>query len=52
MGFENPSFDESKCALFVSRYFGTKHHNYFFRLGDFINSFTDVTKLLDEPLAD
>jgi len=52
MGSGEKSFDDSKYAAFVSKYFGTKHYNYTFTVDDFINNFYDVTNVLNEPFAD
>jgi len=52
MGFGEKSFDDSEYAICVSKYFGTKHHNYIFTVDDFVNNFYDVTNVLNEPFAD
>jgi len=52
IGFEEKSFDESKYAFTVSKYFGTKHYNYIFTVDDFINNFYDVANFFNEPFAD
>ncbi len=52
IGFADRSFDESRYAQLVSHYFNTQHHHYIFTLKDLINVFPEVTKIMDEPLAD
>jgi len=52
IGFADKSFDESRYAKQVSHYFSTQHHHYIFTLKDLINIFPEVTRMMDEPLAD
>jgi len=52
IGFEEPSFDESRYAHLVSKYLATDHHEYIFTTKDFIDNFRPITAFLDEPMAD
>ncbi|MFH1665092.1 MAG: asparagine synthase (glutamine-hydrolyzing) [Candidatus Omnitrophota bacterium] len=52
MGFEEKTFDESKFAGIVARRFNTDHHHRVFTKDDFVKTFFDAGKLVDEPFAD
>jgi len=52
IGFQEPSFDESRYAREVAAYLGTKHHEKFFRVAEALDLVPHVFSLLDEPLAD
>ena len=52
IGFEEPSFDESKWARLVSKRLGTEHHERIFSLEEMRNLIPRVFDNLDEPLAD
>jgi len=52
IGFEDPSFDESKFALLASRYLGTEHHEQTMTPDDLLNLVPNLADILDEPMAD
>ena len=52
IGFEDPSFDESKYASLVSRYIGTEHHEQMMTPADLLNIVPGLPEILDEPMAD
>lgn len=52
IGFEDPSFDESKYASLVSRYVGTEHHEQTMTPTDLLNIVPRLPEILDEPMAD
>jgi asparagine synthase (glutamine-hydrolysing) len=52
IGFEDPSFDESKFASLASRYLGTEHHEQTMTAPDLLNLVPNLPDLLDEPMAD
>jgi asparagine synthase (glutamine-hydrolysing) len=52
IGFNEPGFDESKHAHYVSKLIGTEHYSEKFTQDDVIEIFEKVSKKLDEPLAD
>jgi len=52
IGFEDPSFDESKYALMVSRHLGTDHHEQKMSPEDLLNIVPNLPDILDEPMAD
>lgn len=52
IGFEEKSFDESKYALQVANFLGTKHHMKVVKQSDIVELVKDLGKLLDEPMAD
>ncbi len=52
IGFEEKSFDESKYALQVANFLGTKHHMKIVKQSDIVELVQDLGKLLDEPMAD
>ncbi len=52
IGFEDPSFDESKYASLASKYIGTEHHEQMMRPADLLNIIPNLPDILDEPMAD
>jgi asparagine synthase (glutamine-hydrolysing) len=52
IGFEDPSFDESKYALLASRHLGTEHHEQTMTPTDLLNLVPNLPDILDEPMAD
>ena len=52
IGFEDPSFDESKYARLVSKYLGTEHHEQTMIPSDLLNLVPNLPDILDEPMAD
>jgi asparagine synthase (glutamine-hydrolysing) len=52
IGFEDPSFDESRYALLASKHLGTKHHEQTMRPTDLLNLVPRLPDILDEPMAD
>jgi asparagine synthase (glutamine-hydrolysing) len=52
IGFEDPSFDESKFALLASRYLGTEHYEQTMTPDDLLNLVPNLSDILDEPMAD
>jgi asparagine synthase (glutamine-hydrolysing) len=52
IGFEDPSFDESKYASLVSKYIGTEHHEQMMTPADLLNIIPNLPDVLDEPMAD
>jgi len=52
IGFEDPSFDESRYARLASKYLGTEHHEQTMSPNDLLNIVPDVADILDEPMAD
>jgi asparagine synthase (glutamine-hydrolysing) len=52
IGFDDPSFDESKYALLASRYIGTEHHEQIMTPTDLLNIIPSLPDILDEPIAD
>ena len=52
IGFEDPSFDESKYALLVSKHIGTEHHEQRMTPADLLNIVPNLPDILDEPMAD
>ena len=52
IGFEDPSFDESKYASMASKYIGTEHHEQTMTPSDLINIVPTLPDILDEPMAD
>jgi asparagine synthase (glutamine-hydrolysing) len=52
IGFEDPSFDESKYASLASRYIGTEHHEQTMTPDDLLNIVPRLPEILDEPMAD
>ncbi len=52
IGFEDPSFDESKYACLASKYLGTDHHEQTMTPADLLNLVPNLPDILDEPMAD
>jgi asparagine synthase (glutamine-hydrolysing) len=52
IGFENPSFDESKYASLASKYIGTEHYEQTMTPTDLLNIVPGLPDILDEPMAD
>ena len=52
IGFEDPSFDESKYALLASKHLGTDHHEQRMTPDDLLNIVPHLPDILDEPMAD
>lgn len=52
IGFEDPSFDESKYAILASRHLGTEHHQKIMTPSDLLNLVPGLPEILDEPMAD
>jgi asparagine synthase (glutamine-hydrolysing) len=52
IGFEDPSFDESKYASLASKYIGTEHHEQTMTPADLLNIVPALPDILDEPMAD
>jgi asparagine synthase (glutamine-hydrolysing) len=52
IGFEDPSFDESKYASLASKYIGTEHHEQTMTPADLLNIVPGLPEILDEPMAD
>jgi asparagine synthase (glutamine-hydrolysing) len=52
IGFEDPSFDESKYARLASQHLGTEHHEQTMTPSDLLNLVPSLPDILDEPMAD
>jgi asparagine synthase (glutamine-hydrolysing) len=52
IGFEDPSFDESKYARLASKYLETDHHEQTMTPTDLLNLVPNLPDILDEPMAD
>jgi asparagine synthase (glutamine-hydrolysing) len=52
IGFEDPSFDESKYASLVSRFLGTEHFEQRMTPEDLLEIVPYLPDILDEPIAD
>jgi len=52
IGFEDPSFDESKYASLASKYIGTEHYEQMMTPTDLLNIVPKLPDILDEPMAD
>ncbi|MBM4338105.1 MAG: asparagine synthase (glutamine-hydrolyzing) [Deltaproteobacteria bacterium] len=52
IGFEDPSFDESKYASLVSVFLGTEHHEQMMTPEDLLGIVPKLPDILDEPMAD
>jgi asparagine synthase (glutamine-hydrolysing) len=52
IGFEDPSFDESKYGWLVSKYIGTEHYEQIMTPADLLNIVPQLPDILDEPMAD
>jgi asparagine synthase (glutamine-hydrolysing) len=52
IGFEDPSFDESKYASLVSQFLGTEHFEQRMTPKDLLDIIPNLPDILDEPMAD
>jgi asparagine synthase (glutamine-hydrolysing) len=52
IGFEDPSFDESKYAFLVSQHLGTDHYEKRMTATDLLDIVPHLPDILDEPMAD
>ncbi len=52
IGFEDPSFDESRYASLASEYIGTEHYEQMMTPTDLLNIVPTLPDILDEPMAD
>jgi asparagine synthase (glutamine-hydrolysing) len=52
IGFEDPTFDESKYGWLASKYIGTEHHEQIMTPVDLLNIVPHLPDILDEPMAD
>jgi len=52
IGFEDPSFDESKYASQVSQFLRTEHHEQQMTPSDLLHIVPNLPDILDEPMAD
>jgi asparagine synthase (glutamine-hydrolysing) len=52
IGFEDPSFDESRYARAVAAHLGTEHHERVFSAGTVLELLPEVAGWLDEPFGD
>ena len=52
IGFEDPSFDESRYASLVANFIGTEHHEQTMTPADLLNIVPNLPDILDEPMAD
>ncbi len=52
IGFEDPSFDESKYGSLVSRFLGTDHFEQKMTPQDLLDIVPNLPDILDEPMAD
>ena len=52
LGFEEPSYDESRYARQVAEFLGTRHREFIARPADALALIDDLGQLLDEPLGD
>lgn len=52
LGFEEPSYDESRHARRVARFLGTRHRELIARPSDALAVIDNLGQLLDEPLGD
>jgi len=52
ISFEDPSFDESRYALLVSKHLGTEHHEKRMTPKDLLGLVPTLSNILDEPMAD
>ncbi len=52
IGFEDPSFDESKYASQVSQFLGTEHYEQQMTPSDLLRIVPNLPDILDEPMAD
>ncbi|MBM4305646.1 MAG: asparagine synthase (glutamine-hydrolyzing) [Deltaproteobacteria bacterium] len=52
IGFEDPSFDESRYASLASKFLGTEHHEQMMTPEDLLRIVPQLPDILDEPMAD
>jgi len=52
IGFEDPSFDESRYASQVSQFLGTEHYEQQMTPADLLRIVPNLPNILDEPMAD
>jgi asparagine synthase (glutamine-hydrolysing) len=52
IGFEDPSFDESRYAWLASKYLGTEHHEQVMTPQNLLDLIPNLPNILDEPMAD
>lgn len=52
IGFDEPSFDESRYSAQVARRLGIHHHLKMFHASDMLRTLQKLPDLIDEPLAD
>ena len=52
ISFEDPTFDESRYALLVSKHLGTEHHEKRMAPKDLLDLIPILPNILDEPMAD
>jgi asparagine synthase (glutamine-hydrolysing) len=52
IGFEDPSFDESKYASLASQHIGTDHYEQTMTPDDLLSIVPNLPNILDEPIAD
>ena len=52
IGFEDPSFDESRYASQVSQFLGTEHYEQQMTPADLLHIVPNLPDILDEPMAD
>lgn len=52
IGFDDPSFDESRYFDAVAHHLGTNHHQRTFAVGDVLDLLPEVAAWLDEPFGD
>jgi len=52
IGFDEPSFDESRYSTAVARQLGLRHHLRMFQAPDMLRTLQKLPDLFDEPLAD
>ena len=52
VGFEDPSFDESRYFRKAASFFETEHHDEILAPGTLLEIIPEVASILDEPLAD
>ena len=52
IGFDEPSFDESRYARQMADHLGTEHHEKIFSVDDMKNLIPNIFESMDEPFAD
>jgi asparagine synthase (glutamine-hydrolysing) len=50
--FREPDFDESRYSALIARRFNTRHTPILLQAGDFLNSFPDALRAMDNPSGD